>query len=680
MIIAPAILALPAILLCVPISPASAAAQQESAPRTLQVEDFARIREVREPRISPEGEQVAYTVTSTSLDDDEQERRVWVASLDGGEPLPMTAAGSSAWSPRWSPDGRYLSFLSDREDDTAQVWILDRRGGEARQLTDVSEGVRGYEWAPDGDRLVLVVRDPAEDTWAFPPADDDVPAPRVVDRLQFKRDYVGYLGHRRTHLYVFDLETEESRQITFGDFDDSDPAWSPDGSRIAFVSNRSDNPDRNYDTDIWVVEPGTASRERPPLQVTTNPGPDRAPAWSPDGTRIAHVSAVDLEAMVYATPHLAVVPAGGGEATVLTAELDRHVSAPRFSGDGQRIYFILEDSAERHLGVIPAGGGEVARPIAGPRSVGRYSGHYDVGPDGAVVALVGEPQRPGELFVTSGSGLGELRRLTRVNDGLFEELRLGEVRKVHFPSADGTEIEGFIVTPPDYEEGRRYPTLLRIHGGPVSQYEHTFNFEAQLFAAHGYVVVMTNPRGSSGYGQEFSRAIWQDWGGIDYEDVMAGVDYAIEAGYADPDRLGVGGWSYGGILTNNVIVRTDRFEGAVSGASAALYIANYGHDQYQRWYEMELGLPWENREIWERISPFNYVENAVTPTLFVGGAVDWNVPIINSEIMYQAMKRLGRTTRLVVYPDQHHGIDRPSYRADLYQRYLDWYGEHVKRE
>jgi dipeptidyl aminopeptidase/acylaminoacyl peptidase len=219
---------------------------------------------------------------------------------------------------------------------------------------------------------------------------------------------------------------------------------------------------------------------------------------------------------------------------------------------------------------------------------------------------------------------------------------------------------------------------LWIHGGPVSQFSFDFNFTAQLYAAQGYAVVMANPRGSSGYGQDFSKAIFADWGNKDYQDVMAAVDHVIEKGVADPDRLGVGGWSYGGILTNYVITKTDRFKGAMTGASEVLYVANYGHDHYQKQWEAELGLPWENREAWERISPFNYVENIVTPTLIMGGAEDWNVPIHNSEQLYQSLKRLGRETQLIVYPNEHHGIRRPSFQVDRFQRWLGWYDQYVK--
>ena len=361
----------------------------------------------------------------------------------------------------------------------------------------------------------------------------------------------------------------------------------------------------------------------------------------------------------------------GGSPQLLTTSLDRNVNSPRFAADGRSIYFGLQDSGERHLARIDVSGRNLTRPIEGHRRVSSVA----MGPNGEFAALISEPHLPTEVFLLED---GELTRLTKTNDALLGSIRLGEVENIHFLSRDGTQIEGFLFTPPDYEPGRRYPTLLRIHGGPVSQYDFAFNFEAQLFAAQGYAVVLTNPRGSSGYGQDFSLAIWQDWGNKDYEDVMAGVDHVIERGIADPDRLGVGGWSYGGILTNYVITKTDRFKAAITGASEVLYVANYGHDHYQRQWEAELGLPWENRELWERISPFNYVENIVTPTLIMGGEKDWNVPILNSEQLYQALRRLGRETQLIVYPGEHHGIRRPSFQKDRYERYLAWYDRYVR--
>jgi dipeptidyl aminopeptidase/acylaminoacyl peptidase len=588
----------------------------------------------------------------------------------------MTAKGYSASSPKWSPDGKYLSFLATRGDSAkSQVWVLDRRMGEGQQLTKEKWGVGGYEWSPDGSRLLLSIRDP--DPVDTLPADNrpkNTP-PWEIDRLQFKRDRVGYVtGNRHTHLYVFDLAGGATTQITSGDFDASSPRWSPDGSRVAFVANRTENPDGNSNTDIWVVDAANTDRGATPVQITTNPGSDGQPEWSPDGEWIAHVTVTQPEIIWYAVNKLALAAAdGGGDIRLLTEDLDRNVSSPRFAEDGRSIYVRIEDSAENHLGRVNVRNGRIERPISGPLSVGGF----DLGPGDRILARVARTDLPGEIFAADRNG--SLTQITKVNQAFLRRLRLGEVINATFPSADGTEIEGLFYLPPGYQEGLRYPTVLRIHGGPVSQYSHSFNFEAHLFAANGYVVVTTNPRGSSGYGQAFSHALWADWGNRDYEDVMAGVDYAIEQGWADSDRLGVGGWSYGGILTDHVITKTDRFKGAITGASEFLYVSNYGHDHYQLQWEAELGLPWENREAWERISPFNKVQDITTPTLVMGGEKDWNVPINNGEQLYQALRRRGIETQLVVYPGQSHGLSVPAYQVDRYERYLSWYDKYVKR-
>ena len=638
--------------------------------RLLKPEDLFELKSVGSPVISPDGGWVAYIVGTTSLEEDGSDSRIWMASTTDDTVLPMTGDGSSASNPQWSPDGRFLSFIASRNDGESQVWALDRRGGEANQLTHVEQGVSDYAWSPDGSRLVLVIRDPEEET----EGDEDEEKPWVIDRIQFKRDYTGYLDRRRTHLYVQDVapgQEQEAVQITSGDYDDSDPAWSPDGSLIAFVSNRTEEPDLSDNTDIWVVSADSPDAGATLLQVTENPGADGSPAWSPDGNFIAHTSVTEPEIIWYAIDNLAISPAAGGPARVLTERLDRNVSSPRFSPDGDEVLFVLEDSGERHLASIDTSGESFSRIIEGPLSLRGWS----QSDDGQIASLVSEPHMPAEVFYGAGD---QRRQLTFTNRPWLDELQLAEVENAQFPSADGTEVEGFIFKPPGFDESFQYPTLLRIHGGPVAQYDFAFNFEAQLFAANGYVVVLTNPRGSSGYGRDFSHAIWADWGVNDFEDVMAGVDYAIEQGYADPDRLGVGGWSYGGILTNYVITKSDRFKGAITGASMALYRANYGHDHYQYEWEIEVGFPWENAEGWERMSPFNDVANVVTPTLIMGGEHDWNVPIQNSEQLYQALRRLGVETQLVVYPDEFHGIGKPAFQLDRLQRYLAWYDKYVK--
>ncbi len=638
--------------------------------RLLEPEDLFELKSVGSPVISPDGGWVAYTVSTTSLEEDRTDSRIWMASTTDDTVLPMTGDGSSASNPQWSPDGRFLSFIASRNDGESQVWALDRRGGEANRLTHVEQGVSDYAWSPDGSRLVLVIRDPEEET----EGDEDEEKPWVIDRIQFKRDYTGYLDRRRTHLYVQDVapgQEQEAVQITSGDYDDSDPAWSPDGSLIAFVSDRTEEPDLSDNTDIWVVSADNPDAGATLLQVTENPGADGSPAWSPDGNFIAHTSVTEPEIIWYAIDNLAISPAAGGPARVLTERLDRNVSSPRFSPDGDEVLFVLEDSGERHLASIDTSGESFSRIIEGPLSLRGFS----QSDDGQIASLVSEPHMPAEVFYGAGD---QRRQLTFTNRPWLEELQLAEVENAQFPSADGAEVEGFIFKPPGFDESFRYPTLLRIHGGPVAQYDFAFNFEAQLFAANGYVVVLTNPRGSSGYGRDFSHAIWADWGVKDFEDVMAGVDYAIEQGYADPDRLGVGGWSYGGILTNYVITKSDRFKGAITGASMALYRANYGHDHYQYEWEIEVGFPWENAEGWERMSPFNDVANVVTPTLIMGGEHDWNVPIQNSEQLYQALRRLGVETQLVVYPDEHHGFRNPAFQLDRLERYLAWYEQYVK--
>lgn len=662
-----------------------------AGPRTLQVDDFFAIAGVGSPQISPDGKWVAYTLKTTDLEEDEAETALWmVPTGEHAEPWRLTAPGYSAKRPRWSPDGRRLGFLSARktgkEEAKTQVWSFDLRGGDAQPLTEVKQGVDSFEWSPDGRRLLLEITDPKpEELLEAAEREKHKPEPHVIDRLQFKQDYQGYLDRRRSHLYVQDLESATPkraqhnnalRQITSGDYDDSQGAWSPDGKLVAFTSNRTEEPDGNVNSDLWIVSADNTDLGQTMRRLTSNPGSDRSPAWSPDGKQLVYVTNTRPDLIWYGIEQLAVVPATGGESRILTPKLDRNVSAPRFAPDGEAIYFLLEDSGERHLARIGAArideaGGKVTRPVAGQRAVTRFS--LSQGGDAAVLAS--EPHLPGEVFLLAS---GALRQLTHSNRELLDQLTLAEVLNVHYPNDDGTEIEAFVFLPPDHDERLRYPAILRPHGGPVAQYDFGFHFEAQLYAAHGYVAILPNPRGSSGYGQEFSTAIFADWGNKDTRDVLAGVDYLIEQGYADPDRLGVGGWSYGGMLTNYVITQTERFKAAISGASEVLYVANYGHDHYQMWWEKELGLPWENRELWERLSPFNKVEKITTPTLVMCGALDWNVPVQNSEQLYQALKRLGRTTQLVVYPGEHHGIRTPSFQKDRFQRFLDWYGRHVK--
>jgi dipeptidyl aminopeptidase/acylaminoacyl peptidase len=602
-----------------------------------------------------------------------------MTSWDGKRTLQLTSRKEESEStPRWSPDGRYLAFISSRDDkkERDQLWLLDRTGGEARQLTNIDGGITDYVWSPDGKSIALIVldRDPDDPPGDAKKDDDAPPKPIVIDRFQFKQDIDGYLGVRRQRLMLLDIATGKARRLTTGDFNEGLPAFSPDGSRIAFISNRDADPDRTYNSDLWLVRASGEAAE--PTRLTTFAGSDNDldtesyPAWSPDGRQIAYIQGGPVELFAYGTRHLAVIGAEGGTPRVLTASLDRNVSQPVWSKDGKSIDLLVEDDRTQWLGRVSALGGNVTR-IAGGRSVVES---VDQLGRGRTAALVSDPSRPTEVYAIEG---GKLRALSNQNAWL-SDVQLAAVEDTSFASKDGTEVHGFLLRPVNGPAGR-VPTILRIHGGPQSAYNYAFSPEWQLLAANGYAVVAANPRGSTGRGQDFGKAIYAAWGSVDVPDVLGAVDDAVARGIADPNRLGVGGWSYGGMLTNFVIASDQRFKAATSGASIANALAGYGTDQYIRDYEMELGKPWENMAAWLKVSyPFYHVDRITTPTLFVVGQNDFNVPALNSEQMYQALRSRGVDTKLIIYPGQFHGIKRPSFLRDRAQRYLDWYAKYLR--
>jgi dipeptidyl aminopeptidase/acylaminoacyl peptidase len=675
-------LCLPALAAALVLAPA--AFPQQPSPRPITIDDYFKIHPVHDPQLSPDAKWLLYTVTTAQLKEDKNEDRIWTISTAGGDAAPLTAEGVSSTHPRWSPDGRFIAFLSERAESKAQVWLLNRQGGEAQRLTDTPQDVDDFAWSPDGCRLVLVLRNASpeeleaakeaklKDKGSDAKEKKKTAKPWVIDRLQFKFDEIGYLDRRRTHLYVFDLAAKSMTQITSGDFDDSEPAWSPDGKLLAFTSNRSKpDPDLNYNSDIWVVAADNSDKGAHLTQVTVNPGPDSTPSWSPDGKWITYTTQLDPKLFDYATKHIAVSPATGGEARVLTLALDRVSITPRFSPDSKFIYFIADDDGTQNICRVPVTGGEITRPVGGRLMVNDYS----LAKNGDLVAQIATIDRPDELFFASD---GKLTQLTHTNDTLMSQLKLTHGEYVHFKSKDGTLIAGYLYKPLGYVPGKKYPTILRPHGGPVWAYYAEFDHLPQLYAANGYAVLFPNPRGSTGYGEKHAKAIYADWGNKDFQDDMAMVDYAIEQGIADPEKLGVGGWSYGGISTDFIIAQTTRFKAAISGAGSALFSSFYGHDHYQKDYEIELGHPWENKAAWEKVSPFYKVANVTTPTLFMGGEIDWNVPILGGEQMYQALKRLGHVTELVVYPGEYHEFKTPSHIKDRLERYLAWYGHYVK--
>ena len=649
------------------------AARAGLAPDLFDVADLDRLATVAEPALSPDGKHVAYTVTSGNLEEDRPQSDLWRVDWDGGNARALTATPThNEWMPRWSPDGAWLAFLSDRGDDDAltQVWVMPTGGGEAEVLTSFPGGVSDYAWSPDGKRLAVIAADPERPEGEAKPKQ---PPPIVIDRYYFKEDGVGYLTNRRQHLYVFDVATRGSHLLTPGDHDEYLPSWSPDGTSIAYVTKRGGDPDRHLNFDIYLVaaEPGSTERQLTSFEGTDlDPYWESRPAWSPDGKRIAYLQGGE-DKWVYYTPYqLAIVDVASGRST-LPAAIDRSFTRPRFTADGRSILALVEHSRVTYLSRIDLPSGKVTALTSGRR----FDYDFDVGPDGRVAVLGGDDHRPYEVAAVEPGGL---RGLTD-HHAFLRGKRLATVEPIEFPSRDGTLIDGFLVKPPGYVAGRRYPTILRLHGGPVYQFSHEFMADWQVFAAHGYVVVAPNPRGSSGRGFDFARVIHADWGHKDVEDVLAAVDYAVEAGIADPDRLGVGGRSYGGILTNYVIASDRRFKAAMSGAGSSHPLGSYGHDMYIREYELELGRPWDARETWEKLAyPLVHADRIATPTQFYCAEKDLNVPCHGSEQMYQALRSLGVPARLVIYPGEYHTLTVPSYLRDRMTRYLEWYDRYLK--
>ncbi len=646
--------------------------------RTLTVDDLFNVREVRDPQRSPDGKWVAYTVTRAIKETDKNDTDIWMVSWDGAEQVQLTSTPEAESRPRWSPDGKYLGFVSSRlGTKDAQVWLMNRAGGEALKATDVKGGVSDFAWSPDSKRLVLVVNQPdpaqaaadAEKEKATKEGPAKTPIPIVIDRYHFKADVSGYLRGERSHLFLFDVATKKAEQLTEGRFEETSPAWSPDGQQIAFLRRHgNEDVDKAPNRDLFVMDARVGATPRR-LTSTTAEELGR-PAWSPDGRSIAYFLGEEPKYFAYDQPKLLVIPSTGGSPRSLTDSLDRPVTSAAWSPDSRFITFGVVDNRTEYLARIPAGGGDVEKLIDGRRVVTSPS----PGTDGAFAVLASTATELPEVFALED---GKLRKLSRQNDWLAD-LMLGTTEDFTSISRDGTEVYGLIVKPPTYTVARRYPTLLRIHGGPSGQDEHSFSFERELFASNGYVVVAVNYRGSNGRGAAFQKAIFADWGNKEVVDLLGAMDHILKIGLADPERLGIGGWSYGGILTNYTIATDGRFKAAISGAGSSNQIAMYGTDMYIQQYDTELGPPWKNQDLWLKVSyPFFHADRIHTPTLFLCGEKDFNVPLLGSEQMYQALRTLGVDSQLVIYPTQFHGIATPSYKKDRLERYLTWYGKYL---
>jgi dipeptidyl aminopeptidase/acylaminoacyl peptidase len=640
--------------------------------RPVSPADAYRVKNISNIETSPDGQWVLYVLTSVDSVKDKRHSEIWMKSWDGKQEVQITAGDAS--SPKWSPDGKYISFLSglprvgdDKEDDNSEIYLLDRRGGEAKKLTHIKGDIDDYTWSPDGSKILLAVKDQDfADT-----AKTKIRKPYVMDRYHFKQDYVGYLDSAATHLYLFDVTSKKTDTLTKGIYNETSPSFSPDGSQIAFVSNRTDNPDKNDNTDIFVMDakPGAVAKK-----LTTWAGGDESPLWSPDGKYIAYLQSSSNEAYtMYGHPILAVIPAAGGEPKLLSKALDRGVSNARWAKDGKTIGALLEDDRQQHIVTFDVTTGKVKKITEGDIEYSLLA--YNKTAD-AWVAAMSTPQLPVELYTVES---GVVKRLTNVQDSFLAPLQLATVSGFKATVKDGNVVSGLLYLPPNAPAGKKLPLVLFIHGGPVGQDSYGFDLTCQIYASAGYAVAQVNYRGSSGRGVDYIRAIYADWGNKEEVDIIGVADYLIKQGIADEAHMGIAGWSYGGISTDYTIATDQRFKAAVSGAGSGLQLSMYGVDQYVSQYEMELGVPWKNADKWIKLSyPFFHADKIKTPTLFMASQKDFNVPSVGAEQMYQALKSLGIPTGLVIYPNQNHGLSIPSYIKDRYERHIQWFNKYLK--
>jgi dipeptidyl aminopeptidase/acylaminoacyl peptidase len=628
-------------------------------PRAVTLEDHTKIKWPGNPRLSPDGRQVAFTVKD----------EIHVVAMNGGPSRPITSPGTKASDPQWSRDGRWLYFLSDRKDETSQVFRLPvDTFGEAAQVTEFDRGVDSLQLSPDESRLLLSFAGPAEKK----KEEDEkkVRDPWVINRLDFKEDAAdGYVtGDRAEHIYVYDLKAKALKAVTSGAYSETEGDWSPDGKSIVFKSNREQEPDASYKSDLWIVDAGNTDAGKQLTRLTNDDWVKSSPRWSPDGKSIAYITAEDG---VYGIQHLALVPATGGSPRILTRSLDRWVDSFRYSADGQWVYFIYVQLGGQYLARVRLSDGRIEKLLEGER----YVHTFDIARNGAIAALMQNMNDATEVYSVSR---GRAARLSSLNDEFLSTVTRATKEKIEYTSTGDTKVEAFVTKPPGFSSEKKYPVVLHLHGGPVWQFNYGYDFANEYLAANGYVVVEPNPRGSTGRGQEFIRGIYQSWGITDYDDVIGAVDHVIKLGYADANRLAVTGYSYGGYMTNVVITRTTRFKAAASGAGHSFIAANYGHDIYQKWYNWELGIPWENWDKYAKLSPLLQAGKVQTPTLFFGGRNDWNVPVLNAELFYQTLKKRGIATELVVYPDTYHSDWKDEYEQDRLRRVKEWFDKHLQ--
>ncbi len=659
-----------------------AASVQSQTPRGISPEDYFAFEFISDPNISPDGKLVAYVVTKIDRAQNRRNSAVWMTATDGSRaPWQFTTAPQNSTSPRWSPDGKSLAFLSSRpaeatpaaapaagtmpagaaEPPRAQVYLLSMNGGEPKRITNLKNGVSVFRWSPDGTRLVVVSRVGPSDSRTDNKDHSDV---RHYKNSSYKFNDTGWFDDRRTHLWVVDVKSGTAKQITEGDdWNDSDPQWSPNGTRLAFVSNRTGKEyEENRNTDVWVIsaEGGKLTK------ISDHDEADNQSRWSPDGKWIAFTGEVhDRD-----HPKIWLAPAMGGAPSTLAANgLDLIPGGLKWSDDGKSLYFETGVKGENHLFRVDIPAKTVAQVTSGPRAVRGVDFNFA---SGKMVYLVNDFKHLDNLYIADLNG-GNERRLTNLNEALWKQIQFADVERFTYKSADDWDVDGFFVKPIGWQAGQKYPLILSIHGGPAGQYGVDWYHEFQVYAAKGYAVLFTNPRGSTGYGQKFERGIFNEWGGKDYLDVMNGLDAALKKyPWIDQDRMGVTGGSYGGFMTNWIVGHTDRFKAAVTLRSLSNFISDDGTRDGAYGHSSDFGGDiFQKMDLyWDR-SPLKYAKSVKTPTLILHSDNDYRVPIEQGEQWFRALKHFGVTTEIVFFPRENHNLTRTGEPRHLVES-LNW--------